>query len=451
MSTDAIRHYHDLLSGDESLALETHAALEEQLRRRGLVFGDRALCTVIRPRFVEPARLRALERRVRPLLRAFQCAYEAALASAELRAQFGLLDWEETLIADDPGFPAPSPSSRFDLFCVDAIDSCSLTEYNAETPAGAGFNDALADAFIDVPAMRVMAREWTVRPLLARHGVLHVLLDTWERFSGTRSRPRIAILDWRALPTRREFELFQELFAERGIESVIADPDEAEYAHGRLVIGGAPVDLIYKRVLISELVKHGGLEHPVVRAVRERAVCMVNPFRSKILHKKASLAVLSDEANAYLFDAESLEAVRRDVPWTRVVHECRTRMGDESIDLVPWIAANKDVLVLKPNDDYGGSGIVLGWTVDQSEWERSIRHALSEPYIVQRRVAIPSEPYPGVVDGSLRIIDRMVDTDPFIAQGAYMEGMLTRLATSALLNVTAGGGSQVPSFVVSRR
>ena len=40
------------------------------------------------------------------------------------------------------------------------------------------------------------------------------------------------------------------------------------------------------------------------------------------------------------------------------------------IDLVPWVLANKDKLVLKPNDDYGGKGIVLGWTVDQQRGRR---------------------------------------------------------------------------------
>jgi hypothetical protein len=45
----------------------------------------------------------------------------------------------------------------------------------------------------------------------------------------------------------------------------------------------------------------------------------------------------------------------------------------------------------------------------------------------------------------------MLDTAPFITNGAYMEGVLTRLSTAALLNVTAGGGSTVPTFVVQRR
>jgi uncharacterized circularly permuted ATP-grasp superfamily protein len=189
----------------------------------------------------------------------------------------------------------------------------------------------------------------------------------------------------------------------------------------------------------------------VVRAVRERAVCMVNPFACKILHKKASLAVLSDERNAPLYTAQEREAIAANVPWTRVVEERRTTHGGAPIDLVPFIVEHKDDLVLKPNDEYGGKGIVLGWEVDDAAWAEALRAALREPYIVQERVALPSEPYPSIVDGRLLVTDRMLDTAPYVVYGQYVDGCLTRLSTAALLNVTAGGGSSVPTLLVDKR
>ena len=67
----------------------------------------------------------------------------------------------------------------------------------------------------------------------------------------------------------------------------------------------------------------------MIRAVRERAVCMVNPFSCKMMHKKASLAVLSDERNAHLFSAEEAEAIEAHIPWTRVVEERHTKFGGQ--------------------------------------------------------------------------------------------------------------------------
>jgi hypothetical protein len=89
--------------------------------------------------------------------------------------------------------------------------------------------------------------------------------------------------------------------------------------------------------------------------------------------------------------------------------------------------------------------------VDDTAWEDAIRTALREPYIVQERVTLPSEPWPTLVDGALHIGDRMLDTAPFMTDGTLMSGCLTRIATDPLLNVTAGGGSNVPTFLVETR
>ncbi len=451
---DAISEYHDLLT-DEQLAADSQGMLDEQLQRHGLVFGGRALCTVLRPRFTDRARHDWLQHRVRLLMRVFAKTYDAAIASAEFRRQFMLADWEEMLLHDDPGMRNPSPTSRLDTFIAaddDGRPTMKLTEYNAETPAGAAYGDALADAFIDLPVMRAFARRHGVSPIPARHGVLHVLLAAYEEWLGRRELPRIAIVDWPDVPTVSEFDMYRDYFHSRGIDCVIADPREAEYTNGRLSFGDDdPVDLIYKRVLIHELVDQCGIDSPMVRAVRDRAVCMANGFRCKMLHKKASLAVLSDEQNAHLYDAEERAAIDDHIPWTRTVVERQTRFAGGEIDLLPFMIEHRDQLVLKPNDDYGGAGITLGWTVDDATWRDAVTRALEAPHIVQERVRIPYEPYPSVVDGTVHVVDRMLDTAPFVSYGEYMEGYLSRLSTAALLNVTAGGGSTVPSFLVEAR
>lgn len=447
---EVIERYHELLT-DDGLAAETQAMLDDLQQRRGITFGARPLCTVLRPRLTTATAQRQLEAQMRPLLRAFATALAAALSDADVRAQFRLESWEEELVMDDPGFWPASPLSRLDAFVMPETGAMAITEYNAETPAGPAFTDALADIFIDLPAMRAFAPQYELLAPAARSGVLRVLLDAYRQWSGGRTTPRMVILDWSEVPSSREFVLFAEYFASRGLSCIISDPRNAEYRGGTLYCDGQPVDLIYKRVLISELVQRGGLDHPVIRAVRDGAACMVNGFRCKILHKKASLAVLSDEANAGLFDSTERAAIAAHVPWTRVVEERTTTHNGTAVDLLPFIARERERLVLKPNDEYGGTGIVLGWTTDDAGWEAAIRTALASPHIVQERVAIPFEPYPSYMDGRLQVIERLVDTAPFICNGEYSEGALSRLSTSALLNVTAGGGSSVPTFIVQPR
>jgi hypothetical protein len=178
---------------------------------------------------------------------------------------------------------------------------------------------------------------------------------------------------------------------------------------------------------------------------------MVNPFRCKILHKKASLAVLSDERNAHLYSTEEREAIDLHIPWTRRVEDRTTLHNGLPVDLLPYIARYREKLVLKANDEYGGKGIYLGWETPSDEWERAIKQGLEEPYIVQERVDQVGEPYPSMVDGTMQIYERLMDTNPYVFYGSYMDGCLTRLSTQSLLNVTAGGGSTAPTLLVVDR
>jgi hypothetical protein len=444
---DAIATYHDLLT--DELAAESQAQLDGQLRARGLFFGERPLCTVLRPRFMSPGRHRELQTGVAAIMAAFARAHEAAMADPVVREQLCLEPWEERLITCDPGFAEPSPTSRLDAFFVDG--GLRFTEYNAETPAGAGYNDALSQVFYGLPVMRRFLRRYDVRPLPARHGVLRVLLDAFDQWGGRLEPPAVAILDWKDVPTFSEFVLFRDYFREQGIPCEIVDPREVEYRQGRLRSGDFIINLIYKRVLLSELVGREGMENPVLRAVRDRAVCMVNPVQCKLLHKKTSLAVLSDERNAAWFDEPQQRAIDAHIPWTRRVVERRTQFHGQPVDLIPFVLRSRERLVLKPSDDYGGAGIVLGWEADGSAWEAAVAAALTRPYVVQERIMLPFEPYPSLVGGTIRFDDRMLDTAPFVVHGESVDGCLTRLSTAALLNVTHGGGSTVPTFVVEKR
>ncbi len=445
----AIESYHELLG--PVAAADARAHLEEQQHRRGLLFGDRPLCTVLRPRFLSRPQYERVRTRVSLLLSAFDRVHRRALEDDALLAQLRLEPWEVELAREPTGYVAPSPVSRVDAFFGSDGQELRVTEYNAETPAGAGYGDALTDVFLTMPVMAEFLKRWDVRPLPARHHVLHALLRAWREWSGGRRKPRIGILDWAEVPTTAEFRIFADYFRAAGYEAVIGDPRACEHRDGRLYVDGTPVDLVYKRVLISELIEREGLDGPVVRAVRSRSVCMVNPFACKVMHKKASLAVLSDERNADLLGPAEREAVAEHVPWTRVVEERHTQYDGRRVDLLPFIADHREELVLKPNDEYGGKGVVLGWETDDDAWRRAVTAALETPHIVQRRIDLPVEAYPCLAGKGVVIEDRIVDTAPFAFDGAYVDGCLSRLSTESLVNVTAGGGSSLATFVVEPR
>jgi uncharacterized circularly permuted ATP-grasp superfamily protein len=248
--------------------------------------------------------------------------------------------------------------------------------------------------------------------------------------------------------TKREFELCAEYFRESGIQTVITDPRHLTYRAGRVWCGEEQVTLVYRRVLLHELLERADEAEPLLRAYREGAVCMVNNPRSKLLHKKAVFALLSDQTLGLEVTSEEQLVVDSTVPWTRLVVEGPTNYNGQSVDLVNLLRSNQDRFALKPVDDYGGRGVALGWDTEPAQWQLEIENAVNRHYVVQERVDVPSEEFPAWRDEALAVFPLLVDTDPLLFRGE-MGGVLTRISGDPLLNVTAGTGSTTPTFMVS--
>jgi len=444
--TAATEAYHDLLDRDRSLAEGSAARLAEMEPRAGTMFGGKPLCTVLRPQFLSRQTYERICQVCALLSRAMFRIAEQIPDDSELVELLGLTPVEQDLIATDPGFREISPTSRLDSFMTH--DSWQFVEYNAETPAAIAYEDVLSELFLDLPVMQAFSRDFRVTTLPARHRLRDVLLDAYRQWGGQDS-PRIAIVDWEGVPTEPEFDLFAHFFRASGLQTMITQPERLEYDGQHLYADGQPIDLVYKRVLISELLARPEVAEPLVRAYKDHRVCMVNSFRSKLLHKKAIFALLSDEKYAHFFSDAECQAIAQHVPWTRKVEERRTTFGGKEIDLVPFIRDHREHLLLKPNDEYGGKGVVIGWETSQADWEAALADALGTPFVVQDRVYVTCDSFPRWSDGNLVWVDLAADLDPFLFH-TEVGGVLTRLSPASLLNVTAGAGSTAPTFLVER-
>ena len=449
MILDAINRYHDLLQ-DPAIAEAADAHLRQRLKEEGLYFGKRPLCVVLRPHFYFEVDWRIMQQGLEALLSAFWRAHNVCVVDAKARAQLHLEDYEERLFGMDTGGPAPWSSSRLDTFYVVEDHSLKVVEYNAETPAGLGYSDVLDQVFQELEPFKRFQDHYKIRSLPTQPHLEAALLKAYHDWGG-REQPQIAILDWSDVPTISEHEIQCEYLLRRGIPTVLADPRVLEYRGGHLWKGDFRIDVIYKRALYSELAQRLGFESDLLRAIQERSVFITNSPSCKLLFKKASLAFLSDEQNTHVFDDEQQQAIRDYIPWTRVVTDRMTFYDGREIDLVPFIAENRERLVLKPNDDFGGRGVVLGWECDDTGWQEALKNARNSPHVVQEKAPTVQRDFPMWLDGQLDVSPRYVDADPYIFGGDRVGGCLTRLSPAALLNVTAGGGSVVPTFVIANK
>jgi hypothetical protein len=450
MFPEAVARYHELLTNTD-LAESSRVVLDEGLEKAKLIFGGRRLSPYLRPHFVSETDFARICQICETVWSAIQKVKDAAVADPNVVDDLGLTEIERDLVSIDPGYVAVSPTSRLDSFLTPS--AYSFVELNGESPAGIAYADAAYDIFSSLPVMKEFAVDYNLRPMYGRRLMLDVLLRSYEEFLGRKPEapPRIAIVDLAGVPTVSEFELFREFFEQSGYPSVICTPQELEFANNRLTVSGQQIDIVYKRLLVNEYLPVMSDYPALLNAYRARAICMVNSFRSKLIHKKALFAVLTDPRHAALFSTNEHDAIRSHVPWTRMVRDEWSEYKGREINLLDFIRADGERLVLKPNDDYGGHGITIGWNVDQRGWDEAINNALADgDYLVQERVPTARETFPALTDdGRVEFAEQLVDLDPLLFNGK-VGSAFTRLSSTELANVSSGGG-MVPTYIISKK
>jgi hypothetical protein len=368
------------------------------------------------------------------------CALEKIAAAAvqfpALMTKLGLTDAEQKVALIDPGFTRAAVTTRLDGFVHG--QEIKFVEYNAENPSSLSDQEGLNRVLFELPAMSTLAQRYCLQQFSPVERLLATLLAVYREWNGN-GVPNIAIVDWKNLPTANEFILLRDHFAARGVRTIICSPDELEYRRGRLRCGDFEIDLVYKRMIIHEFLAEYDETHPLVRAYVNHRVCLVNPFRCKIMHKKASFELLTDDAYASWFTSKERAAIAGSIPWTRRMADRRTTYRGHSIELVEFVRENRAHLVLKPNDDYGGHGVYLGPRLDQPAWENAIATALSSDYVVQEAVDLSPEHFPIFNETNWNLQPMFVDTNPFLFLGEVC-GAMVRLSESPVVNVTSGGG-----------
>jgi len=444
--TDAVDYWREQLQTTDGPSPCT--GLAERMREQRLTFGGRLLCPFMRPFFLTPDDEARVVRAAEMLWALGERVAGATIANPGLFDELGLSDAEVRLARLDPGYEMASTAARADAFLLP--DSLQFAEYNAESPAGAGYSQRLAEVFAQQPVMQRFRARFDVRHYSAIPQLLDALLAAYRDWGGTASPPRVAIVDWREVPTWSEFELLRDAFTALGVPTVIADPRDLVIDGSRLVAAGAPIDLVYRRVLINDIVARANECRALTDAYEQRAVCVANTFRCKIAHKKAFFAVLTDERHRRLFNDAERAMIQQHVPWTRVVRDGPVQRDGNAVDLLEYLRAHRDRFVIKPNDEYGGTGVMLGWEQSERAWDDVIQQAVSGSqgvWIAQERIAVRRELFSVCEDGQVRERDMLIDFAPYLFRGK-LSGFLTRLSATGLANVTSGGG-QVPAFVVS--
>jgi len=444
---EAVSKYNKLLENGVHRDLGWAEELHVQMEEAGLSAGGRLVCPFLRPSFISRRQYESLVKTGESLIAAIDRMEQLVLQDAGLMARLELLPAEKMLAAIDPGYSSFEVASRLDTHLVNG--HLHFVQYNADSPTGAGYADRLADMFYDIPPMKEFRKKFTLSKVSGRKHLLQALLKSYKQFGGDK-KPNIAIVEFRSPyhTGHSEFELFRDLFRQEGYQAEIVSPEQLEYRNGVLRRGNFEINLVYRRLGVQEFLLRFDLSHPLVRAYRDRAVCVINSFRSELAHKKAMFGLLTDESITGKFPAAERKAIRDHVPWTRLVSAARTTYDEKPIDLPEFITQNRERLALKPNDDYSDQHTYFGWEMDSAGWDRALKQAMRAPYVVQERVQPVRSVFPLMTYGHLEFREMQVDVHPHAYLGK-VQGCSSWLSTGKTGFSSAAG--IVPTFILDSK
>jgi hypothetical protein len=445
--TGAIDRYNALCADPSLVNRNVIARFVDSMRRDGLTFDGSPQCRSLRPAFLSRDRVAELNAAVRTLSAAFAVIERRALADASVARELGLSPDEASLAAVDPGYEGSTAVSRLDTYFDERVQ---VVEYNADSPAGMSYDAGQARLVRDLPVMQRFMEEFDVDHVPADLGLRESLLSVWAEFRRRRMPdaplvPTVAIVDLAGAPTTAEFHLVARDFAKHGVNAFVCSPEELSYDGAALRAGGSRVDLLYRRLLVSDFLAHYDLQHPLAAAYRSGAVCVASSFRCKFAHKKMALAMMTDPSKRAWFDDAQRSAIARLVPRTVAL----------DTDTLGGAMEGRETLVLKPNDDYGGRHVTVGWECDELAWRAAVKDAArAGGFVLQSRAAARFEDFPvfdpDAPDLGYAMQRLLADCNPFVFRNGEVGGYLTRLSPSAIVNV-ARGGQAIPTFIIEPR
>jgi hypothetical protein len=435
--SEAIARYHKLIESEPYIDLAWAKALQDRMKAGHL--SGRAISPVLRPHFITNRQYTAMVKAAEALFSAIRRVEQIALSTPPLLARMQLLPAERMLAQVDPGYSFYSVTGLLDTALHNG--SMRFVAHHSDAPAGVVYGDALADLYYEAPPVKEFRRKYKLTKLSGTKYLLSALIKSYKDFGGKQKKPHIAIVEFRQpfqSAEASDYTLLAEHFTREGFPTEIVPPDQLEYRNGVLRRGEFNIDIVFRRVKLQEFLVRFDLMHPLVRAYKDRAVCMVNSFRSELGGKKAVFDLLTDDEVTAKFPALEKRAIKDFIPWTRMVHAAKTSYKGHIVDLPEFVMKHRAKLVLKPNDDSAELNSFRGADTDDLGWEKALRQAMRIPYVVQE-VAEPARAvFPLMQYGSLMMKEMQVDVHPhsFLGKVHGCSSWLSVAGTSSFSTLT---------------
>lgn len=296
-----------------------------------------------------------------------------------------------------------------------------ILEFNVGSQLGGIDQSQVLPAYMEIEAFAEFAEAHRLGYVHTGERIAAAVRAAAEPVTGG-AEPVVALVEANGYTERLALLLrsFEEMFLGQGLDIRLADVGRLREKGGKVWLDDTPIDLVLRYFSVNQLRRdpHGEDDaEAVFRAHEAGGTVMLTTMDSFLYANKGCLSLLSGPRWREAYTAEERELIDRVVPWTRDLEPGPTDVAGETVDLVDWCRANRERLIRKPRDDFGGHGIVTGWTVGDREWADALVEDYPGGFVVQERVVQRHEP---VVDPeSGRLEDWVVAWSAFLTPDGF--------------------------------
>ena len=430
--------FDQYLRANEAKAVPAIRDFKEKLKQPAFAYGRFTVPAFYKGYFISPKQQHLLKRVSAAFHQIINTAVRLYFEEAQLRSRLYLPPEAEELVKIDPGYSQNVVFSRFDALLEG--ESLKLLEFNCDAPAGAAYTDQLEARFLEEPLVKPFAEEHHLTASDRVQSVLTTLLSVYEEFGGYET-PQIAIVDWRNSRTAPESVYMKGHFESKGYKTTIADPRELQYKGGKLYHKGFRVHLAYRRVLFDELLQRLDEVQDLLRAYKDKAVCMANPLRARLVSGKSLFSLLTMPECDRFFSENENAMKRQHLPWTRCLADAEDFYGHRKVFLIDFLTDEKEAIVLKPaGENHGTRRVHIGRETPDADWNAAVDKALKEEnWVIQEQIPVPIMTVPEIVNQKLDFMYRKYNFNILVSGGKYA-GSFVRLSDESVVNVATGGG-----------
>jgi hypothetical protein len=386
------RQYCDIfedLAGD----IKGRIAAHDYLSTSTAIYHDEVIALGFIPKLYDMAALHFFDCLAQTTYGILEKVTERFVADPEYRKLFCFSPTLERLICLPTGYETLIPVMRMDIFLDEESFRFKFCEFNTDGASAMNEDREGTEAIAHSSTFSQAVAPLGLQPQELFEGWVDEFLAIYNSSEQAIAHPTVALIDYGTSATMYEFEEFRSRFESRGFTCLICDISSLTFRDGALygtdvdpssTTSGTParIDAVYRRAVTGEILAEleGGASPDkaagaLVRAVEEKAICMIGGFVTHVAHSKQLCSVLHLTQTAEFLTEDEIEFIRKHVPYT-------TRLDSEHIDLSS-VKEDKDNWIIKPEDGYGSRGVFAGVDCSEDEWVELIEENAGDLYIIQ--------------------------------------------------------------------